>query len=122
MTRTQAELAAIARDGDACLRCGRNLQGIPASVHHRLKRSAGTKAQVDRVENLVVVCGSGTTGCHWHIHDQPHESFDDGWMVRRGADPAGKPLTTTNGTLLILLPDGSVVSNSLAGINEGTPF
>lgn len=122
-TRTQAELAAIERDGQECLRCGRNLYGIPASVHHRLPRSAGTKAQVDRVENLTLLCGSGTTLCHAHVHANPRESYATGFLIRRGSDPASRPLLTQTGMMTMLLPDGTKVSDPVATFDDAvTPW
>jgi 5-methylcytosine-specific restriction endonuclease McrA len=110
MTRTKAEKAAIARDGANCLRCGRPLYYYPASVHHRLRRSAGTKEQVDRLANLTTVCGSGTTGCHREIHNHPTESYATGWLIRRGDDtPDQIPLTDLAGRRFFLTDDGTVI-------------
>jgi hypothetical protein len=44
--------------------------------------------------NLVTLCGSGTTGCHGHVHAHPEQAYDTGWMIRRGGaeDPAVVPI------------------------------
>lgn len=111
MSRTAAERAAIHRDGPTCLRCGRVLHNFPSSVHHRLPRSAGTKDQVDRVENLVVVCGTGSSPhCHFDIHNNPTESYLAGWLVRRGDDPATVPLVNLDGRQFFLTDAGDLVA------------
>lgn len=124
MTRTKAERAAIDRDGPACLRCNRDLTDFPASVHHRLPRSGGTKAQVDVVSNLVVVCGSGTSPhCHQWIHSHPYESMATGWTVRRNglSDPADLPLYDLAGRQLYLTEEATVVYTSPAGFFPTSP-
>ena len=112
MKRTKAELEAIARDGQHCRRCGRFIRDdMPYSVHHRLRRSAGTKAEVDQVANLVLVCGTGTSPhCHSWIHSHPDESFNDGWLIRRGDDlPEKIPLAQASGRWFWLTEDGGVI-------------
>jgi hypothetical protein len=47
-----------------CAICGREIDGITGSVHHLLKRSQGGD---DVPENLVPLCGHGTSGCHGDI-------------------------------------------------------
>lgn len=113
MKRTKAELAALERDDMRCRRCGRGLEGTWQlwSVHHRLPRSAASKAAVDVVANLVLVCGSGTSpDCHWWIHQHPTESYDTGWLIRRGgtAPPDMVPLVDLAGRELFLTDQGGV--------------
>lgn len=113
MTRTAAERQAIARDGENCLRCGRNLYGIPASVHHRLPRSGGTKAQVDQVANCVLLCGSGTTpgACHPWAHANHEEAVATGWVIRRSCRdlPSEIPLVDLRGVEFLLTDEGQIV-------------
>lgn len=60
----------IARDMGACARCGRHVahleRGMAWSIHHRRPRGNGgtSIAWVGEAANLVILCGSGTTGCH----------------------------------------------------------
>lgn len=59
--------AAVARarlSGDECVACGRP----PGSVHHVIPRGEGGD---DVAANLVLLCGTGTTGCHGAHHGNP---------------------------------------------------
>lgn len=99
------------RDGHCCARCGRTGDDSGrASLHHRRARGAGgDKLGVSaRMSNLVVLCGSGTTGCHGLIEGNRAESEEDGWIVRRGVtDPANVPVLW-RGEWSLLLDDGTV--------------
>lgn len=60
------------RLGNSCAACG-----SPAgSVHHIIPRSQGGD---DVMANLVLVCGSGTTGCHGALHGNPYYGGDSTW-------------------------------------------
>jgi hypothetical protein len=57
---------AVARlRGDECVACGRP----PGSVHHVIPR--GERGD-DVTENLLLLCGSGTSGCHGAWHGNPY--------------------------------------------------
>ena len=43
---------------------------------------------VNGAANLILLCGSGTTGCHQHIESHRAESFDDGFLIRMGVATA----------------------------------
>lgn len=45
-------------------------------LHHRRMRSQGGP---DTVENALHVC----TPCHGYIHDNPQQSYEAGWLIRR---------------------------------------
>lgn len=78
-----------ARDGGRCVPCGEwlvwELRGVQWSVSHRKLRAQGGD---NRMSNLMLSCGNGTTGCEGDIHANPAKARDAGWMVRRDADPA----------------------------------
>ena len=59
-----------ARDQQRCVRCGRVIRGF-GSRHHRKFRSRGGG---DEVSNRVLLCGSGTTGCHGLVHANPKDA------------------------------------------------
>lgn len=42
--------------------------------------------------NLVVICGSGTTGCHGRVESQRSEAYADGLLLHDGQDPAAVPV------------------------------
>lgn len=66
------------RDNDTCQRCRRNCGGGVTSRHHRKNRSAGG---LTVVSNLVVLGGTGTTGCHGEVTEHPEDAVRDGWAV-----------------------------------------
>jgi hypothetical protein len=71
------------RAGGRCERCGVSLLNVPASVHHRRPRGMGGAKNLDTVANLVVLCGSGTTGCHGWVESHRAEAIAQGWLVPR---------------------------------------
>lgn len=83
------------------------MPGGNSSVHHRKLRSQGGR---DVVSNLVLLCGSGSSGCHGITHNPPRGdekvAIADGWIVESGEDPATIAIVHWSGRLLWLLPDG----------------
>lgn len=89
----------------------------PVSVDGRsITGRAGAGPNPDRASNLVLLCGSGTTGCHGEVHAHPTESYATGWMVRRlgDDDTTEVPLQTLTGRLICLSDDYDVF-NALTG-------
>ena len=68
----------IDRAEQRCERCRRYLHEERASLHHRKLRSRGGE---DSAANLVLLCGTGTTGCHGWVHLNPREATAAGFMV-----------------------------------------
>lgn len=68
-----------------CERCGRNLANVPSSVHHRRPRGMGGSKDpaINDPEACVVLCGSGTTGCHGDIESNREQAIEHGWLVPR---------------------------------------
>lgn len=83
--------AVLHRDGWKCRRCWRT---VDLNIHHRKLRSQGG---TDEAENLVTLCGSGTTGCHGWVHANPRIARAHGWMVPSWADPAEWPIRFAEG-------------------------
>ncbi|GAA1466282.1 HNH endonuclease [Nocardiopsis exhalans] len=54
------------RDGGACVWCGRAVSPEWHSIHHRTNRGAGgsRRRELNLPGNLVLLHGTGTTGCH----------------------------------------------------------
>lgn len=77
------------RDKGSCQRCGRGLsradRGMSWSVHHRRPRGMGGSrdAWVNLPANLIVLCGSGVTGCHGWVESNRGEAVELGWIVSR---------------------------------------
>lgn len=89
------------RDKWRCVRCGKELYGIQASLHHRRLRSHPFPG-LHKTGNLIWLCGSGTTGCHGWVHAHPEESYENGWMVHGWDNPTLVPVTVGgNGRYLL---------------------
>jgi hypothetical protein len=127
MSRTSAETAALERDGPTCRRCGRSVEGQLGSLHHRkLKGRATPKRDYDLVENLVVLCGTGTSadGCHSWCHGHPKDAHEEGWVCWSWEKPAERPCQTTYRTLVMFLADGTAVEDDLGPpiTDDNPPF
>jgi hypothetical protein len=42
--------------------------------------------------NLLLLCGSGTTGCHGRIESNRSEAYEKGWLVGQVNDPREVPV------------------------------
>lgn len=70
-------LARIA--SDECAAC----RGNPANVHHVIPRGEGGD---DVTGNLLLLCGSGTMGCHGALHGNPYLVRSRGTVERRDGE------------------------------------
>lgn len=97
------------RDGYECLVCGgTKTDGWSGySRHHRLMRSHPFP-RLHAPENLIRVCGSGTTGCHGMIHSHPGKAYRFGWLVRQWLDPFQTPILTYRHGWVYLQADGTM--------------
>lgn len=93
------------RDGRRCVRCGRSLYAVGGSRHHRKLRSQCTRVEKHQVQNLILLCGSGTTGCHGFVHMHPTIAYENGWCVKSFQDQLEVPVRTWHG-LVYLTTDG----------------
>lgn len=82
-------------------------RGVDWSVHHRLpRRMGGTKRpEVNQPSALLIVCGSGTTGCHGWLEARRAEAHDLGLLLHAGDDPEQVPVALAVG-LVWLTVDG----------------
>jgi hypothetical protein len=82
-----------ARDQYSCVVCGRRITGDwpGASRHHRLPRSHKFPG-LHLPSNLILVCGSGDTGCHGRIHANPAWAYERGFLLHSWQDPLKTPL------------------------------
>jgi hypothetical protein len=88
------------RESYRCARCGSPIQG--GSRHHRKLRRFGDHTAA----NLILLCGSGTTGCHGWVHSHVANSYETGYLVHSWDDPTEVP---------ILLWDGTAVTHDIDG-------
>jgi hypothetical protein len=95
--------AVLERANGYCEKCGGTLQEA-YNIHHRKLKSRGGK---DEVANLIVVHNY----CHIQhknsIHDNPEESERRGYMCPSWARPDEHPLIRADGSIVLLLSDGS---------------
>lgn len=84
----------VDRDRGRCLRCG----GPGSNLHHRTARGmGGAGPRANSPANLIVLCGSGTTGCHGWVEAHPTAAAILGYRVPRGTDPATVPVLDVTG-------------------------
>jgi hypothetical protein len=70
--------------------CRCEICGWPGNnAHHRKNRSQGGE---DELSNLLLLCGSGTTGCHGWVTSHPAESKRLGLSVWRSDEPEFVPV------------------------------
>lgn len=83
-----------ARAAMCCERCNVPLAAADGQVHHRRPRGAGGSSRTDTnlPSNLVLLCGTPTTGCHGFCESERDAAREQGWLVRQGGDPASVPV------------------------------
>lgn len=91
------------RAGDYCEVCGH--PALPSmALHHRKLRSRGGK---DTPSNIIRI----HHGCHNlrsdSIHHNPENASQKGWMVGSWQEPSQVPFTCPDGSIVLLLDDGS---------------
>lgn len=85
------------RDLGVCVRCGYTIYpGEPYSLQHRKPRRMGGSRDplVHSAANLILVCGSATTGCHGYMEKNRNEAARNGWILHDGEDPDRAPVST----------------------------
>lgn len=88
----------IERDGFQCVRCGHPVSGEPGvgySLQHRIPRGMGGSRdpRLNRPSNLILLCGSGTTGCHGEVESKRTDAREHGYLLWRSLDPTAMPVT-----------------------------
>ncbi|SEN88651.1 HNH endonuclease [Nonomuraea pusilla] len=94
-----------ARD-KTCVRCGRQVPRDEDSIHHRVPRGRGGE---NTAENLLLLCGSGTTGCHGWVESNRAEAYKLGYLVKTGFDPLDVPVLLVGKAWAYPTPDGKWV-------------
>lgn len=83
---SQTRTLVLTRSGYKCERCyGRLDEGYGFSVHHRLPRGmGGTKGrEIHQASYLLVLCGSGVTGCHGWVEVNRTQALTLGLLIYR---------------------------------------
>lgn len=92
------------RAGNACEIC--SIRG--QNIHHRKPRGMGGTRVDSGPENLLLLCGSGTTGCHGWIESHREEAHEQGWLLHRHEMPYKVPVAY-RGQWMLLTGDGLVL-------------
>lgn len=96
---TELRRVVFDRASGRCERCGTPVVD-GHECHHRKLRSQGGR---DEVANLACLC----PGCHHdEVHARPGQARTDGWIVRRGSDPAMVAVILHDGRTVRLDGDG----------------
>lgn len=97
------------RDQGRCVRCGRPAVGEWSIQHRRARGMGGTRRpDANSAANLVVLCGSATTGCHGWVESHPTEAARWGYRVAQNQDPA-QVAVWWHGRWVGLTEDGRIV-------------
>jgi hypothetical protein len=103
----------VARDYRGCALCGSTVQGHRGwdwSVQHRMARKGGgtVRAFINLPGNLVLLCGSGTVGCHFRVESNGLWARENGFKVREGVTlPADTPIEHAVHGRVLLADDGT---------------
>lgn len=78
------------------------------SVHHRRpRRMGGTKrADANAAQNLLILCGSGVTGCHGWVESNRTEAYSRGYLLYDRDNPAEHPFKDGEGRWWLLDEEG----------------
>jgi hypothetical protein len=75
------------------------------SYHHRQPRGMGgtSRPDVHAAYQLLLLCGSGITGCHGRVERLRETAYAAGWLVKHGHDPADVPVLIAGHTSSVRL-------------------
>ncbi|WP_372733598.1 HNH endonuclease [Nocardioides sp.] len=110
---TQVRHIVATRANYRCEGCGLRLHDgntwtEPHSFHHRRPRGAGGSRDTatNTPPNLLLLCGTGTTGCHGDIERRREAAYTAGMLVHQGTDPEQQPVRIWWRRLVHLTADG----------------
>lgn len=104
----ETRTAVVQRDRWQCVRCGKDVTSHPANIQHRKPRGMGgtRDASVNKAANLILLCGTGTTGCHGWVETHREAAHEAGWSIPWWASPEKVPVTYPDGRMYTLTNDG----------------
>lgn len=116
------------REKERCFLCRIPLRwedrGIGWSAHHRKPRGSGgtSDARIGSIANCLILCGSGTTGCHGRIERNREVAKAVGLLIPGNATteeyaPAAVRVRRMDKTWWLLTESGRAVE-----VDEGTPL
>ncbi|MGW5645040.1 hypothetical protein ACWEV3_40865 [Saccharopolyspora sp. NPDC003752] len=100
-TRTVVKHRAERGGWPLCERCG---TALGTNVHHRRPRGAGGSKDpaTNLPSNLLLLCGSGTTGCHGWIESHRAIAYEHGWLLHSWQIPLESPVRIHDRGLVLL--------------------
>lgn len=98
--------AVLSRAGRQCEACGATVgdrRGVDFSIHHRRPRGMGGTQWfgANLTSNLMLLCGTGTTGCHGYVESHRTASIACGWLVPNWLDPTEVPAVVNREFVLL---------------------
>jgi hypothetical protein len=93
-----------------CEICGKH---GATNAHHRKNQSQGGQHVLS---NLMLLCGSGTTGCHGWVTQSPRSADRLGWLVWSYENPAEKPVRMWAFRWALFGDDGSITLTTQNGV------
>ncbi|MFN2636824.1 MAG: HNH endonuclease [Gemmatimonadaceae bacterium] len=116
-TGPSAKLRAQVEGRDkVCVRCGKAVPRDEDSIHHRIPRGRGGE---NTVENLILFCGSGTSGCHGWTETNRTAAYRLGFLVHTGIDPADVPVAVAGWGWRYATADGAWITPEEYGAPPG---
>lgn len=108
------------RERERCFRCRRPLRfeerGMSWSAHHRRPRGSGgtSDPRVGSISNCLILCGSGTTGCHGWAEKYREIARDYGYLIPVNVSldmfaPAGVRVKREDGSWWLMTSSGLAV-------------
>ena len=87
----------------SCEACGSGVgdrRGVDYSIHHRRARAMGGSSDytTNLPSNLMLLCGSATTGCHGFVESNRSAAVAAGWLVLSRTDPRKVPVLVEHGS------------------------
>lgn len=103
----------VVREDGRCFRCGKQVaiyegetyHDLPVvkrvaefSIHHRKPRGMGGSNSLDIniFPNLILLCGTGTTGCHGWVESHREQAYKEGLLIHSGI---GNPIKNHPGKI-----------------------
>ncbi len=106
----------LERDLYSCVRCGVYTGPFGVySIHHRRPRGMGGTKTRESPANLLLLCGSGTTGCHGYVESHRSEAETNGYIVRHSIAQVEDVPVATHAGLRVFTADGTSSETWRAG-------
>lgn len=104
------------RDGGRCQACGTSIYLTTGSVQHRHARGTGG---TNDLSNLILLCGSGVTGCHGLCEKRDGTMHARGFWVYSWEVVAEVPAELYDGRWVLLDDDGGYGNGDDDGTDDG---